>query len=575
MALEDVIDIRREAAQRRRAQRIGREPTFLEAVLQHLPAGVLIVEAFTGRIMFHNGQLEHGPGSPKPTAPGAISDRNSRHFRFNRALARAVARGELAGGKEVPFVHRDGTRGVAAVNTLPIHDATGQIIAQVAVFQDLTERKAAEERIRRLALHDPLTGLPNRVLLHDRLGQAMARARRDGVSVAVFALDLDRFKDTNDALGHAAGDRLLCDVAERISAEIRATDTLARLGGDEFALVQPQLRQVTDATALADKILATFAAPFMVEGHEIHAGTSIGIALFPQDGEDPRALLKNADVALYRAKADGRNSCRLYEPAMNEEARARRQLDLELRQALQHGEFVLHYQPQLELETGRFSGVEALIRWNHPQRGLVLPGEFIPAAEANGLIRPLGSWVLREACRQARLWRKLGLPLAVAVNLSPVQLRHGCLLPAVGEALADNDLEPEGLELEITEGAIMHSVEQHGGSYLRGLAATGVHLAIDDFGTGYSSFAYLKHLPVTTIKVDRSFIRDLGQDPQDEALVRGIVTLSQSLGKRVVAEGVENPVQLELLRQMGCNSAQGFHIAPPQEAARLETMLRA
>ncbi len=573
MALEQVLDFRLKAARRRRGHGIAREPTFLEAVLQHLPAGVLIVEALTGRIMFHNGQLERGPGSPSPATPGAASERDLRRFRFNRRLARAVAMGELAGGQEVPFVHRDGTRGVAAVNTSPIHNAAGTIIAQVAVFQDLTERKAAEERIRRMALHDSLTGLPNRVLLHDRLGQALAHARREGGSVAVFALDLDEFKDINDALGHAAGDRLLCDVAKRISSQIRATDTLARLGGDEFALVQPQLRQISDASVLADKILATFAAPFIVEGQEVHAGTSIGIALFPQDGADPATLLKNADVALYRAKADGRKGCRLYEPFMNEEAQARHTLDLELRQALQQGEFVLHYQPQLNLQTGRFSGVEALIRWRHPRRGLVLPGEFIPTAEANGLIRPLGSWVLSEACRQARLWRSQGLALAVAVNLSPVQLRHGCVLPAVGDALADNDLEPEVLELEITEGALMHSVEQHGGGYLRGLAATGVHLAIDDFGTGYSSFAYLKHLPVRTIKIDRSFIRDLGRDPQDQALLCGIVKLGQSLGKRVVAEGVENAVQLEMLQQMGCDAAQGFHIAPPQDAAQLERVL--
>ena len=287
---------------------------------------------------------------------------------------------------------------------------------------------------------------------------------------------------------------------------IRATDTLARVGGDEFTLIQPQLRQVTDATALADKILATFAAPFIGRrARNYMPGPVLASLCSRRTGKIHAYLLKNADVALYRAKADGRNSCRVYEAAMNEEAQARRQLDVELREALQHGEFVLHYQPQLELATGRFTGVEALIRWNHPRRGLVLPSDFIAAAEANGLIRPLGSWVLREACRQARLWRKHGLPLTVAVNLSPVQLRHGCLLPAVGEALADNDLEPEYLELEITEGAIMHSVEQHGGSYLRELAAIGVRLAIDDFGTGYSSFAYL-----TTSS---------GHDDQDRPLV--------------------------------------------------------
>ena len=272
-------------------------------------------------------------------------------------------------------------------------------------------------------------------------------------------------------------------------------------------------------------------------------------------------LLKNADLALYRAKAQGRDRFRLFEPAMDEEAQARRRLERELRQALQRGEFVLHYQPQLELATGRFAGVEALVRWHHPERGLVPPGAFIPAAEASGLIRPLGAWVLREACRQADVWRQAGQELSVAVNLSPAQLRRRLPRPAIGEALAATGLEPGRLELEITEGVLMENVQHKGDGFLRGLAADGVRLAIDDFGTGYSSLAYLKHLPVDAIKIDRSFVRDLGRHPRDEALVRGIVMLGQSLGKRVVAEGVENATQLSLLRELGCDQAQGFFIA--------------
>ena len=564
---------RAEAERQRLLEQVEREPTFLEVVLQHLPAGVLIVAAPSGRVLFYNGHLSEVLGRAEPSGAPSTPDRRNGRFPFDRALARAVARGEVAPGSEVAFKRRDGTRGIAAVHTAPVRTAAGEIIAQVAVFQDLTERKAAEARIRRLALHDPLTGLPNRALLLDRLGQALAHARREGGLAAVFLLDLDRFKEINDTLGHPVGDQLLGAVASRIAGAVRASDTLARLGGDEFALVQPKLTQPADAAALAAKILGTFAAPFQLDGHEVHVATSIGIALFPQDGPDPDVLLKNADLALYRAKAQGRDRFRLFEPAMDEEAQARRRLERELRQALERGEFVLHYQPQLELATGRFAGVEALVRWHHPERGLVPPGAFIPAAEASGLIRPLGAWVLREACRQANAWHGRGWELSVAVNLSPAQLRQNGVLPMIGEALAATGLEPARLELEITEGVLMENVQHKGDGFLRGLAADGVRLAIDDFGTGYSSLAYLKHLPVDTIKIDRSFVRDLGRHPRDEALVRGIVMLGQSLGKRVVAEGVENATQLSLLRELGCDQAQGFFIARPQRAEQFEPLL--
>ena len=427
--------------------------------------------------------------------------------------------------------------------------------------------------IRRLALHDRLTGLPNRTLLHDRLGQQLAHARREGSMVAVLLLDLDSFKDVNDALGHPLGDRLLCTVAQRINTVVRATDTLARLGGDEFLLVQPQVRRSADVATLADKILATIATPLDLAGQEMQISTSIGVALFPQDGQDPDTLLQHAELALYRAKAQGRGQYRFFEPAMDDEAQARRRLERDLRQALEQGDFVLHYQPQLDLASGRLVGAEALVRWNHPERGLVPPGEFIPAAEANGLIRPLGAWVLREACRQATAWRERGWDLSVAVNLSPAQLRHRQLLPLIGVALEAAGLEPARLELEITEGVLMENVEQQGDGLLRGLTADGVRLALDDFGIGYSSLAYLRHLPVKTIKIDRSFVRDLGQDPDALALVRAIVSLGHSLRKRVVAEGIENATQLALLRELGCDEAQGYYIARPLNAAQFADLL--
>ena len=448
------------------------------------------------------------------------------------------------------------------------------------MFQDVTERKADERRIRHIALHDPLTGLPNRVLFHDRLAQALARARRTCAGggageeqVAVMVLDLDGFKDVNDTLGHETGDRLLRAIAVCLGAVIRASDTLARLGGDEFAVVQAGVLRPADAATLADKLLFELAAPCALDGETFHVTASIGIALFPCDGADGEALLRHADLALYRAKAQGRNRFAFFEPDMDAQAQARRRLERELRLALERGEFVLHYQPQLDLGSGRFTGAEALVRWNHPERGLLLPDEFIPLAETNALIRPLGAWVLREACRQARLWLEQGWRLTVAVNVSPVQLRNGHLLPAVGEALRQAGLEPARLELELTEGVLVANLEQDGDGLLRDLTAEGVRLAIDDFGIGYSSLAYLKHLPVQTIKIDRSFVSGLGSDPTAEALVRAIVTLGHSLGKRVVAEGVETQVQQAAVRALGCDAAQGFLLARPQPSKQLSDLL--
>jgi diguanylate cyclase (GGDEF)-like protein/PAS domain S-box-containing protein len=455
----------------------------------------------------------------------------------------------------------------------PIHASNGEIIGSVAVVRDVTERREAEKQVRRLALNDALTGLPNRTILHDRLAHALALARRESEKLAVMIIDLDQFKDVNDTLGHPAGDQLLRNVGHRLSRVIRDSDTLARLGGDEFALVQGQVRLPSDAAALAGKILDAVCAPFQLEGLEVCAPASIGIALFPDDGRDPAELLKNADLALHRAKSAGRSRFRFFEPVMNAEVQARKRLELELRQALRCDELMLEYQPQLELASGRFVGVEALVRWRHPGRGLVLPSEFIPIAEATELIHPLGDWVLHEACRQGEAWCTEGRDLTVAVNLSPAQLRHNRLGLRVGHAMSQTGFEPARLEFEITEGVLIDTVEQGKHGCLHDLTTYGVRLAIDDFGIGYSSLAYLKQLPVAKIKIDRSFVRDIGVDPDDDALVQAMIVLGHSLGKRVVAEGVETERQLNLLRQFGCDEVQGFFVARPQSADCVQSLL--
>ncbi|MCG3168538.1 MAG: hypothetical protein CALGDGBN_00035 [Pseudomonadales bacterium] len=427
----------------------------------------------------------------------------------------------------------------------------------------LEELRRKEQHLHHLAQHDHLTNLPNRLLLFDRLRHAIAKAQRTASRIAVIFIDLDRFKDINDSLGHAAGDEVIQQAALRLRALLRDEDTVARLGGDEFVVMLEDVQDPLHVAALAQKILACSRSPMAFAGRELYIGASLGIALYPQDGLDPQSLVRNADAAMYRSKAEGRNTIHFYTEDMTEQALARVQLEAELRVALAAGELRLHYQPQFAIDGRRVVGVEALLRWAHPRRGLLGPGEFITLAEETGLIVPIGEWVLRSACRQMRAWRDAGLdPGRVAVNVSAEQIRRRELLPAVRAILDETGCRPEWLELEVTESVFMERPEESS-QVLLAVREIGVELSIDDFGTGYSSLAYLKHLPVGTLKIDRSFIRNVPAGSDDVAIVRAVIALATSLGLRVVAEGVENAEQLAFLAREGCDCAQGFLLARP------------
>jgi diguanylate cyclase (GGDEF)-like protein len=425
--------------------------------------------------------------------------------------------------------------------------------------------RRALDRAAWLAAHDPLTGLPNRTLFRERLGAALASARRDGTAVAVLCLDLDHFKEVNDTLGHPAGDRLLRDVAKRLAGCLRETDTLSRLGGDEFAVVQTQASQPRDTEKLAARLLGILATPFDLDGHQVVIGTSIGIALSEGDAADPSRLLQEADLALYQTKAEGRSAFRFFEAAMNERLRARKSLEADLRRALADGEFELHFQSQVSLAGGasRTIGAEALIRWPHPTQGMIRPDQFIPLAEETGLIVPIGEWVLAEACRQAVTWPE---HIGVAVNVSAVQFRHAGFLAAVERVLAETGLPAKRLELEVTEGLLLSETEGTIATLTK-LREMGVRLAMDDFGTGYSSLGYLRKFRFDKIKIDQSFVRNLGVDAEADAIVRAVVGISQALGMRANAEGVETEAQASMLRGEGCGEVQGYLFGRPMPAA--------
>lgn len=424
--------------------------------------------------------------------------------------------------------------------------------------RDVTERRKVEQQLDYMAYHDVLTDLPNRLMFNNRLYRAIERARRDARSVGALFLDLDRFKVINDTLGHAIGDLLLRAVAHRLTHIIRPQDTVARWGGDEFMMILPDLGRTMEAIRIADKVINALSDPFIVQGHELYITGTIGIAMFPEAGEDVVTLVRNADVAMYRAREQGANYYQVYAPVMTEGASERLAIENELRKALDRREFMLHYQPQVEALTGKIVGVEALLRWKHPDRGLIPPADFISIAEETGQIVPIGEWVLKTACLQAKEWQNAGhKSLRMSVNLSAKQLRHRGLVASIRAILAETELDADSLEIELTESILIDGKKQSMKA-LNDLKAMGVHLAIDDFGTGYSSFTYLKSYPVDTLKIDQSFVRNLGSDSGDSAIAQSIIAMARSLKLRTIAEGVETAEQFEILRQQGCDVMQGY-----------------
>jgi diguanylate cyclase (GGDEF)-like protein len=544
----------------------------LDAALNNIPQGLCMYDA-TQRLLVCNEPYRKMYGlSPEQVKPGTT---------LRELVEWRIAKGLYAGTDPEAYLRERLAPVLAASSSL--HELSdGRVVAisrlpmlgggWVATHEDITERRRAEARIAHLAHHDALTDLPNRVLLRERLDEALTAMRQGGRPLAVLMLDLDRFKDVNDSLGHPIGDALLKTVTQRLRACIRERDTLARLGGDEFALVQRTSEPTTETVSIARRIQEVIGAPFDLDGHHVVIGTSIGIAIAPGDGDDPDQLLKNADLALYRAKSEGRSTYRFFEPEMDRRMQARRGLERDLRNALANGELTLHYQPLVNLQRDEICGFEALLRWHHPERGNVPPDQFIPIAEETALIVPLGEWVLRQACAEAARWPE---HLKIAVNVSPAQFKARNLVDMVMRTLAATAMAPQRLELEITE-SVMLQDEDAAFAMLTRLHDLGVRIALDDFGTGYSSLSNLRKFPFDKIKIDRSFVSDLSSANVDAlAVVRSVAQLGVSLGMATTAEGVETREQLDHVRAEGCTETQGYYICPPSPAKDIERLILA
>jgi diguanylate cyclase (GGDEF)-like protein/PAS domain S-box-containing protein len=450
----------------------------------------------------------------------------------------------------------------------------GEIANYVAVFSDITERKNQEEQILHQAHHDFLTGLPNRVFLQKHLSQALAHADRHNERLALLFLDLDHFKNINDSLGHHVGDCLLQEVTERLVKSVRSSDIVSRQGGDEFVILLEGIKGIHEVAIVAKKLLKSMAEPYFIEGHELNISPSIGVGMFPDDGKDILTLMKHADAAMYHAKERGRNTWRFFAEEMEIRASNRLSLERTLRHAIERNEFVVHYQPQVDIRSGVVTGVEALVRWMNPELGLVLPERFIPVAEENGMIIPISEWILREACAQCRAWKQAGLrPISMAVNLSPVQFRRKDMLPKMERIIEDSGMDTACLDLELTESCVMNNPDE-AVIILKALKSMGLKLSIDDFGTGYSSLSYLKRFPIDKLKIDQSFVKDIMRDPENTAIVRAIISMARSLDLEVIAEGVETEDQLSFLDGEFCNTFQGYYFSRPLPGCEIEEMLR-
>jgi len=541
-----------------------------EALLRALPHAVALVEA-SGVVVFANQACASAHAWP---APEQIEGRSWRELfdpeeadRLEKEPLGQARAGRAWKGEAVGRRH-DGLSFPQELVLLPL---SGGRVAFVG--QDQSEVRGLEERMNALAYRDPLTGLPNRRLFEDRLSIALAQAHRYRHRLAVIFVDLDRFKPVNDTLGHAVGDALLQAVAERLTSCVREGDTVARLAGDEFTLLLPGIHYAEDVATISRKLLDALRKPFELDGHDVRITASGGVALFPEDGETEQALLKSADTAMYRAKERGRDNFQIFSPAMAEKALERRTLEESLRRALEKKEMTLHYQPCLELSTGRVLGVEALLRWRRPELGLVMPKDFIALADFTGVILSVGPWVLETACKQAREWQRRGSKgLRMMVNLSVYELQQPDLVEHVEKAISTSGVDPDTLHLEIPEGYAMQNLDR-AVEVLRALRDVGVHLAIDGFGAGFSSLAHLRRLPVDSLKIDLSFVRGATTDPDDASVVTAVIAVAHSLGLRVVAQGVESEAQVALLRTLGCDEVQGFLWSPPLAAKECERLL--
>lgn len=548
-------------------RRVAENLRLAAQVFENSSEAIVILDALS-RVVSVNGAFSDMTGYPADEVLGKIppvlaSDLHDEPF-YQRLWTGLRESGHWHG--EIWSRRRNGDVYPAWLGLSMLRDPQGGVSHQVAIFSDISERKAAEARIEFLAHHDPLTNLPNRLLLRDRLEQAIAYGERVGCKVALLFIDLDRFKTVNDSLGHPVGDRLLREAAARLRNCVRDMDTVSRQGGDEFLIVLTELRDGDSVTRVAESVLAAMSEPFLLDGHDVAISCSVGVAVYPEDGPGFDELLKKSDIAMYHAKEAGRNAFRYYTERMNIDALARLDLQNRLRRGLEHNEFVLHYQPVIDLTSGRVVGAEALVRWNSPDEGLVMPGRFIAVAEESGLIVPLGDWVLQEACRQLRRWADAGFGrLFLAVNLSAIQFRRGNVEESVIRALRNAGADPVALELELTESILLQGAE-HVLASVHHLKGLGVRLSIDDFGTGYSSLAYLKRFAVDKLKIDQSFVRGLPTDADNAAIVRAIIQMAKSLNLQVLAEGVEEESAAAHLRGLKCDFVQGYHFGRPVTA---------
>jgi diguanylate cyclase (GGDEF)-like protein/PAS domain S-box-containing protein len=529
--------------------------TFLNAVAEKLTGWTR--QAAAGQPMAEVFRVLDGVSSEAASKPAPIDQNRSDRAPSNRILVRG-----------------DGLVISIEDCVAPIHDRKGQVTGTVIVFRDVSAARAMAKQIAHSAEHDFLTGLPNRMLLNERIGQAIALSPRRLSKVAVLFLDLDGFKHINDSLGHPVGDKLLKSIAERLMDCVRGSDTVSRQGGDEFVILLAELHSVENVAILARRILEAVAEAHSIDKHDLHITASIGVSVYPDDGRDAEALIKNADTAMYQAKENGRQSYQFFKPAMNVRAVERQSVEESLRRALKREEFRLQYQPKIDLKTGAITGAEALLRWIHPTRGLISPTRFIPVAEECGLILPIGAWVLREACAQARTWLDQGLNFtSVAVNVSAMEFRKDSFLRALFETLSETGLAPKYLELELTESVLMKHAESTA-ALLQTLRDGGVKVAIDDFGTGYSSLSYLRRFPVDALKIDQSFVRQISTVGDNTTIVTAVIGMARSLKLRVVAEGVETLEELEFLRAQQCDEAQGFYFSRPVPPEKFAELLR-